>query len=143
MDPEAAPSQPPATPRAPYPPTSPWAVAARLTVLFTAAAVAFASLAPPRYVPHVLYSYHLEHFAAFYVVALAAAAALPRARLRNIGATAVVLAALLEGSKMFVRHGPVDAYQNFLADVGGAFAAVLPIAVDRFRRLFMPRENVA
>jgi hypothetical protein len=36
-------------------------------------------------------------------------------------------------------RGLMDTYDNVLSDVGGSFAAVLPIAVDRFRRMFRPR----
>jgi hypothetical protein len=56
------------------------------------AAIAYASLMPGRFVPRLLYSYHLEHFAAFYVAALISAAAFPRTRLRKIGVIALILA---------------------------------------------------
>jgi hypothetical protein len=120
--------------RAPYPATGPWAVLARCGLVLAVAAVAYASLAPGRYVPRLLYSYHLEHFAAFYVVALTGSAALPRARLRWLGAASVVLALAMELPHLLFGGAPQAVYQNGLADVGGAFAALLPMAVDRFRR---------
>ena len=80
----------------PYPPTGLLAVLPRCGLVLAVVAVAYASLAPGRYVPRLLYSYHLEHFAAFYMVALLGSAALPRARLRWLGAASVVLALALD-----------------------------------------------
>src|SRR5665213_1841847 len=71
-----------------YPDSGLWAVATRVGLVAVLAAVGYASL-PGRRVPRLLYSYHLEHFAAFYLAALIAAAAFPRSRLRNIGIVAL------------------------------------------------------
>ena len=123
-----------------YPDSGFWAVAARIGLVLAAIAIAYASLAPGRYVPRLLYSYHLEHFAAFYVLCLMATAAFPRAQLRALGLACMLIAAMLEGGQVVMAgRAGIEAYQNWLADVGGAFAAVLPIAVGRFRRLFRPK----
>ena len=140
---EAEPSPQPTLAPAYYPDTGIWAVAARVSLLVAVAAIGYASLVPGRYVPRLLYSYHLEHFAAFYMAALIAAAAFPRSRLRTIGIIAVVMALVLEGLQMVWGRGLLDTYNNALSDVGGAFAAALPIAMDRFRRMFSPRSRAA
>ena len=44
-------------------------------------AVVLASVGPSEFVPHVFHSYHVEHFAAFYLIALLAAAGFPSAQL--------------------------------------------------------------
>ncbi|MGZ6011330.1 MAG: hypothetical protein ACXWK0_05800, partial [Caulobacteraceae bacterium] len=51
------------------------AMIARVAFLLVVAGLCFASLAPSGWMPRVFYSYHLEHFAAFYLVALSMAAA--------------------------------------------------------------------
>ena len=77
---------------------------ARAAFLLVIAAICFASLAPSGWMPRVLYSYHLEHFAAFYLVALSMAAARYRANVYRVMADIAVLATVLEGVRLFHRQ---------------------------------------
>jgi hypothetical protein len=114
----------------------PLAVAARVTFLGLIAAVSFASLAPTSWIPHLLYSYHLEHFAAFYLMALSMAAARYRAGLNRVLLDALLLASLLEGVRAFTPAHQLTAAEDWVADLGGALAALTPILVGKFRGSF-------
>ncbi len=95
-----------------------------------------ASLAPN--VPQLLYSFHLEHFAAFYVVTLLAAAARYRTRLRRLAIDILLLAAALELIRGFTPAHRLTSAEDFVADVGGMLAAMAPLVIARFRDLFSP-----
>src|SRR3569833_3109289 len=97
--PETPPTASPAA-RTTYPVTGPWAVLARAGLIAALLGITYASLTPGRYVPRLLYSYHLEHFAAFYVATLIAAAALPRAKLRWIGYCMIGQGLFMEPGRM-------------------------------------------
>ena len=119
-----------------YPDTGPLAVLARLSFLLAAATMAAAVLLTPSARPKVLHSHNLEHFAAFYVMTLAALAALPRARLRRVVVGVGCFAAVLE-SVRYIAGGPFSpALDNWVADIGGVVAGIAPILVERFRRRF-------
>ena len=115
----------------------PLAMAARATFLGLIAAISIASLAPTAWIPHLLYSYHLEHFAAFYLMALSMAAARYRAGLTRVLLDVVVLASLLEGVRAFTPAHQLTAAEDWVADLGGAMAALTPILVAKFRRSFI------
>jgi hypothetical protein len=115
----------------------PLAVAARATFLGLIAAVSLASLAPTSWIPHLLYSYHLEHFAAFYLMALSMAAARYRASLNRVMLDVVVLASLLEGVRAFTPAHQLTAAEDWVADLGGGLAALAPIVIGKFRGSFV------
>jgi hypothetical protein len=124
-----------------YPDNGAWAVAARAGFLVSLVAVSFAALAPAPFVPRLLFSRHLEHFAAFYIATIMACAAMPRVRLVRIGVGMALFAAVLE----LIRVAPSPprgwwAFQAGQADLGGILAAMAPIVAERFRALFDPRE---
>lgn len=124
-----------------YPDTGPLAVLARLGFGLTLLAIFLASIAPGWLTPQLLYSHHLEHFAAFYVAACAGLAAMPRTPIRRIAmgylAFAMILALI-----QYARGMPSEvALRNWVADAGGVLAALSPVVVERFRRLFAPRPS--
>lgn len=123
----------------PYPDTGLLAVLARLAFGLTALAIVVAVIAPGWLVPKMLRSHYLEHFAAFYVSALAGAAAMPRTQVRRLGTGYLLFALALAGLQL--AHGaPFDiALNNWVADVGGVTAALAPVVVQRFRARFAPR----
>ncbi|MDB5450013.1 MAG: VanZ like protein [Phenylobacterium sp.] len=123
-----------------YPDTGPLAVLARLAFLGAGLAIVIAVFLPPSMVPQFVRSHYLEHFAAFYVAALAGIAAMPRTRLRRIAAAYVIFATLLEATHLIsgAQIGPL--INNWVADLGGLAAAAAPIVVERFRRRF-PRPT--
>jgi hypothetical protein len=124
-----------------YPDTGPLAVLARLGFLLAILAIVVAVFLPPQLVPQFARSHYLEHFAAFYVAALFAAAALPRTRLRRIGLGFVLFAIALESSHLLAgaQLGPL--IDNWVADMGGLAAAVAPMVVERFRQRFPRRRS--
>lgn len=129
-------------PLPPYPDAGLLAVGARLAFGLTALAIVIAIIAPGWLLPKVLHSHYLEHFAAFYVAAVAGAAAMPRTQIRRIGAGYVLFAAALETLQV-VRGVPLDrAWNNGVADTGGVAAALAPVIVERFRARFAPASAI-
>jgi hypothetical protein len=118
----------------------PLAMVARAAFLLVIAAICFASLAPSGWMPRVLYSYHLEHFAAFYLVALSMAAARYRANVYRVMTDIAVLATLLEGVRLFIPSHQLYVVEDWVADLGGALAALAPILIGDFRKSFRPER---
>lgn len=114
----------------------PLAMVARIAFLVVVGAICFASLAPAGWIPRVLYSYHLEHFAAFYLVALSMAAARYRANVFRVMADIAILATVLEGLRLFIPSHQLFVVEDWVADMGGALAALSPIVIGNFRRSF-------
>lgn len=124
-----------------YPDTGLLAVGARLAFGLTALAIFLAIIAPGWLLPKVLHSHYLEHFAAFYVAAVAGAAAMPRTRVRRIALGYMLFALALELLQL-VRGLPFPrATDNWVADTGGVAAALCPVVVERFRARFAPRPK--
>jgi hypothetical protein len=116
------------------------AVTARALAVVCAIAIVVASLGPSNWLPHLLYSNNLEHFAAFYVVALAFYTARYRAPLMKVLRDVALLATVLEIAK-WVLPGPRPAnFQHWMADLGGILAAAAPLLAEGFRRQFEPRQ---
>jgi hypothetical protein len=123
-----------------YPDTGPVAVLARLAFLGAGLAIVIAVFLPPSMVPQFVRSHYLEHFAAFYVAALAGIAAMPRTRLRRIAMAYVIFATALEASHLIAGAHFSPLINNWVADLGGLAAAAAPVVVERFRRRF-PRRS--
>ena len=119
-----------------YPGTGPLAVLARLAFILSAVVIVAVAYAPPQWAPHFARSHYLEHFAAFYVAALLGIAALPRSRLRRIGAGYLLFATLLEACHLLGGDLFGQLLNNWVADLGGLSAAIAPVVVERFRRRF-------
>lgn len=119
-----------------YPDTGPLAVLARLGFLASLTAILVAVYLPSSLVPRFARSHYLEHFAAFYVVLLAALAAMPRARLRRVAIGFVLFATALESSHLLGGALLEPLIMNWVADLGGLAAAIAPIVVERYRRRF-------
>jgi hypothetical protein len=112
-----------------------WTLAALAGLAWALIALAYASLAPSSAVPQIFHNYHVEHFAAFYVVALLSAAALPTVNLLRIG---VVLSLIAGGFALFRILELVDKVfyvEDLACDLGGILAAFAPIVVGRLRQL--------
>jgi hypothetical protein len=121
-----------------YPDAGPLAVAARLALVGAALAIIVAKFLPPELVPDFVRSPNLQHFAAFYVLALCAFAAMPRMRLRTVAAVVGGFATFLEALHLAAGAPLAPLIDNWVADLGGLAAAVAPIVVERFRRRFPP-----
>jgi hypothetical protein len=114
------------------------AIVARAAFLLMIVAICFASLAPAGWMPRLLYSYHLEHFAAFYLVALAMAAARYRTGVYRVLLDVTVLATTLEAVRLFIPSHQLYVAEDWIADIGGALAALMPILIGNFRKSFAP-----
>jgi hypothetical protein len=123
-----------------YPRNGPLAVLARLALGGAVLAIVVAVFLPADLVPDFVKSPYLQHFAAFYVVALCALAAFPRARLRNVAMGIVIFATALEASHLPAGAALSPLIDNWVADMGGLAAAVAPVIVERFRHRF-PRNE--
>jgi hypothetical protein len=125
--------------------SSPLAILARVLMVVTVAAICLASLAPSQLIPRFLYSYHLEHFAAFYLVALSMAAARYRLSVPRVLLDVALLATVLEGARLFTPSRQLYVAEDWVADLGGAMAALSPVLIGDFRRSFTrpPAERFA
>lgn len=122
-----------------YPDSGPLAVLARLSFLGALVAIVVAVFLPPSMVPDFVKSHYLQHFAAFYVLFLAAVAAMPRARLRSVAIGFAIFASVLEATHLLSGAEVRPLVRNWVADLGGISAAVVPIVIERYRRRF-PRR---
>jgi hypothetical protein len=118
----------------------PLAMVARAAFLLVVAGLCFALLVPSGWMPRVFYSYHLEHFAAFYLVALSMAAARYRANVYRVMADIAILATVLEGVRLFIPSHQLYVVEDWVADLGGALAALSPIVIGDFRKSFRPER---
>jgi len=123
-----------------YPDTGPLAILARIAFLGAILAIVVAVFLPPQLVPQFARSHYLEHFAAFYVAALSACAALPRTRVRRIAMGFVLFGIGLESSHLMAGAALWPLIDNWVADMGGLAAAIAPMNVERFRKRFPPRR---
>jgi hypothetical protein len=112
-----------------------WTVGAASALVWGLIALVAASIGPAQFVPHIFFSYRVEHFMAFYAITILAAVGLPGTRLTFIGASMVVLAAALELVRTAIPPHQMSTMRDYSADVGGVVAAVLPIIVGRLRNL--------
>ena len=122
-----------------YPNTGPLAVGARVLFLVVAAVVVLAALGPHQFKPRIVGHYHLQRFAAWYVLSGMAAAALPRARLRWLGLSLIVFAVLAELVRAMPQPISEALRENVYADIGGVYALLFPLALARWRLAVRPR----
>ena len=118
-----------------------WAIIALAGLAWALIALAFASLAPPAYVPRVFHNYHAEHFGAFYIVALLGAAALPTVRLTKIGLVLAGLAAAFAVFRILELVNKIFYVEDLGCDIAGILAAIVPIYVGRFRQLSLSAQT--
>lgn len=104
-------------------------------------AVIVASVAPPRFIPRIFFSYHIEHFAVFYLIAVLAAVGLPATRLYQLGFSLVLMALVLATVRLAIpRHRLSDA-EDLAADMAGVAAAFAPIVLGRLRYIAAQRRK--
>ena len=123
------------TMQAPPPAIKLWTIAALAGLSWALIALAFASLAPSAVVPKIFHNNHVEHFAAFYVVALLGAAALPSVNLLRIGAVLCLIAGGFAAFRVLELVDKVFYVEDLACDIGGVLAAFAPMLVGRFRHL--------
>jgi hypothetical protein len=116
---------------------NPLAIMARSLGVVCFIAVAFASLGPANWLPKLLYSNNLEHFAAFYVVTLFGYAARYRSPAFRVVRDIAIFATLLEIARMVVPGPRIPNFDHWVADLGGILAAAAPVGAVMFRQLFV------
>ena len=114
----------------------PLAICARGAYLGALGAVTIASLSPAGWVPRVLYSYHLEHFAAFYLLSVSMAAARYKTSTARLAIDLVVLACVLEGLRLFSPSHRNNVPEDWVSDLGGITAALAAMFVSTIRTSF-------
>ena len=112
------------------------AIGARAAFLMLIVVVCVASLAPVSWFPRVLDSHHLEHFAAFYLIALSMAAARYRTTINRVLMDGGILASVIAIVSIFIPAHSEAAWPNWIAEIGGILAALCPIMVAEFRDSF-------
>jgi len=117
-----------------------WTVASLGGLAWGLIAVVFAAVGPSSLVPHVFSSYHIEHFAAFYVLAILAAAGLPRTHLVQIALALILVAVILATIRLAIPRHVLNDAEDLLADVAGVIAATAPVMVGRLRQLALDGE---
>ena len=111
-----------------------WTVAALGGLGWGVVAIVFASVGPSQYIPRIFYSYHVEHFAAFYVIFILAAAGLPSIRLYHITFAMLLMAVILATVRLVIPRHQLSDFEDLCADVAGILAGVAPMLVERARR---------
>jgi len=118
-----------------------WTTGALAGLVWGVVAVVVASVAPPQYIPRIFFSYHIEHFAVFYLIAILAAAGLPTIRLYQVACALVSMALVLATVRLAIpRHRLSDA-EDLAADVAGIAAALAPMVLGRLRYIAAQRRR--
>lgn len=120
-----------------------WTIAALAGLAWGLIAVIFASVGPSAAVPRVFFSYHIEHFAAFYLLTIFAAAGLPRIPLRQLCLCLGLMAVVLATVRLLIPRHRLSNAEDLAADLAGIAAVAAPILVGRFRQIASQRENKA
>ncbi len=107
---------------------------AAAALAWTACGLVFAALAARQIVPNLAYAYRAEHAVAFYLVALLAAAGLPRASVRRQALSLVAVAVGLWAIRLLIPMRRPDGLVDFLCDIAGAAAALTPLWLGRRQR---------
>ena len=97
-------------------------------------AVTFASFGPSTLIPHLFNSFHVEHFAVFYVLAAVASLGLPRQGLTTLAPGVIGFACLLEALRMLTVAHRLTSAADLVCDIDGVVAAYAPILIGRFRQ---------
>jgi hypothetical protein len=116
-------------------PSHPLAIVGRVAFVVTVGAVVVLSFLGA---PHLLYSYHVAHFAAFYILSLTALAAFPGwSFLRAFWALTAFLT-VVALFRVVLDHHAQTTFLDWISDLGGVFGAMAPMLVQRFREGFKP-----
>ena len=118
-----------------------WTIFALAGLAWALIALAYASLAPSSHIPRIFHNYHVEHFAAFYMVALLGAAALPSVGLLRVGLILSLLASAFAAFRILELIDKVFYVEDLACDIGGILAALVPMVVGRFRQLSSGRAT--
>jgi hypothetical protein len=108
-------------------------MAALAGLIWVMLAVTAASIAPSAYVPKLFHNYHIEHFAAFYVLGFFSAAALPRAPLLRVGLSVGALACLFALARVAGLINRTFYAEDLFSDLVGVLAALVPVYLGRIQ----------
>ena len=124
-----------------YPHTGALAVTTRVIFLAAGLTVLVAALGPHQFKPRIVGHYHLQRFAAWYVLSGMAAAALPKARLRWLALVLILFAVGAEFVRALPRPFTPGFKDNVYADIGGVYALMFPLILARWRDAVQPRPG--
>jgi hypothetical protein len=113
--------------------THPIAVLARVGLLVAVAILITASLLTP---PRLFYSYHAQHFVAFYVLSLTAALAIKRKTIIGLGVRIAIFAFCFEMIRSFSPLHARTTYLDWIADAAGIVGALAPMLGQKIRQRF-------
>jgi hypothetical protein len=105
-------------------------IAGRLSFVACACAVVVASLLGA---PHVLYSYHVSHFAVLYALTLATLAGFPDWGVLKAFWRLMALVTALGLARVVMRHQVETNFLDWIADLSGIIGGLTPVAVQRLR----------
>lgn len=109
------------------------AVAGRVAFAGALGAVVFAEFFHTR---RVFASTHVAHFAGFYLLAFASAAAAKRIPLLTLGCYIAAFAVLLELIRAAIWLPLTTGYLDWVGDMAGIIAALAPMLLEKIRRSF-------
>jgi hypothetical protein len=118
-----------------YPETHPIAVLSRVALLLAVLALLAASFIKP---PRLLYSYHAQHFAAFYVLSFAVALTIKRRTLIGLGVRLAVFAVAFEAARSLSPLHASTTFLDWFADAAGILGALAPMLGQKIRQRFEP-----
>ncbi len=84
--------------------------------------------------PRLLYSYHVAHFAAIYVLTLTTLAAFHRSSFLKMFWLLTGFVTAVAVIRCLAHHHVETSFFDWIADVGGIIAALFPAMVQRFRQ---------
>jgi hypothetical protein len=113
-----------------YSETHPIAILSRVALLATIIALIAASFFKP---PRLFYSYHAQHFVAFYVLAVATALTVKRRTIISLGLNLAMFAVVFELARSLSPLHAHTTYLDWFADAAGIFAALAPMLAQKIR----------
>jgi len=85
--------------------------------------------------PHILYSYHLSHFAVLYLLALTVLAAFPDWSILKTFWALVAFVTALGVARILIRHHVEINFLDWIADLSGILGGLAPVVVQRLREV--------
>ena len=108
-------------------------VLARGALVAAGAIVMLAAVKPP---PRLIYSYHAQHLAAFYVLSLCSATAFKKTKVLSLASMWAAVAVVFEAVRSLDPLHVHTSYASALADGAGILGAFAPMLAQKFRARF-------
>ncbi len=119
-------------------PSHPLAIIARIAFVVTLAAVVILSFSSA---PRLLYSYHVAHFAAFYMLSLTTLAAFKGWSFLRAFWVLTAFLTLVALFRVVLDHHVQTTFLDWISDLGGVIGAMAAMLVQRFREGLNPTRR--